>query len=83
MTDSDISALNSRYRASLRNDFGILPTQLCTHKSDVDFINRKHLRDLSSESATFSAVDRVFTNTSSLNIDRHCRLRKYLDLKGR
>eukprot|EP01138_Halocafeteria_seosinensis_P013230 gb/GECG01013512.1/.p1 GENE.gb/GECG01013512.1/~~gb/GECG01013512.1/.p1 ORF type:complete len:499 (+),score=33.81 gb/GECG01013512.1/:1-1497(+) len=77
----DLQMLNGRYRATLHNGYGILPTQLCTHKADVDHINQKHLGDLASESTSFSATDVCYVKGPVPNIDKQCRFRKYLDLK--
>lgn len=46
----------------------ILPTKLCTHKDDVEFINKKELDALSSsEKCTYKAIDSSDQNTRLLN----------------
>lgn len=46
---------NSKYREFKNKQ--ILPTKLCTHKDDVDFINNKEINDLDSERQVFTAYD--------------------------
>ncbi|RNA21217.1 ATP-dependent DNA helicase PIF1 [Brachionus plicatilis] len=46
---------NSKYHEFKNKQ--ILPTKLCTHKDDVEFINTKEINDLSSDKQLYTAYD--------------------------
>ncbi|XP_015262074.1 PREDICTED: ATP-dependent DNA helicase PIF1 [Gekko japonicus] len=58
---------------------GILATQLCTHKDDVELTNAKQLRELSGEPRSFKAVDSdpVLVKT----LDAQCPVSSIIELK--
>lgn len=63
------------------SDKGILPTKLCTHKDDVEFINKKELESIAHKSNVYKAIDDgdAFNNTKLLNI--LCPAKQELELK--
>ncbi|KAK7476044.1 hypothetical protein BaRGS_00032671 [Batillaria attramentaria] len=58
---------------------GVLATRLCTHKEDVEKINKHRLASLSGEQRTFKATDSEQAYTSSL--DKLCPAHSILHLK--
>ncbi|XP_013787138.1 ATP-dependent DNA helicase PIF1-like [Limulus polyphemus] len=58
---------------------GIKATRLCTHKEDVDYINRSQLQDLPGNSKVFKATD----SDPSLSqlMDKHCPVSTSIELK--
>ena len=55
--ESTLRALLARCSAPLELEDGILPTQLFTHRADVDAINDKQLASLEGTAVTFTAQD--------------------------
>ncbi|RUS76879.1 hypothetical protein EGW08_015348 [Elysia chlorotica] len=58
---------------------GVLATKLCTHKADVDEINKTELKQLECESKLFASMDSDQVYTSQLNF--LCPVPAYLELK--
>ena len=57
MPESTLRALLARCSAPLSLEDGILPTQLFTHRADVDAINSRQLESLAGDCVTFKAKD--------------------------
>ncbi|XP_003220289.2 ATP-dependent DNA helicase PIF1 [Anolis carolinensis] len=58
---------------------GILATQLCTHKEDVELTNARQLQELPGEQRSFKAVDS--DPTSVKIIDAQCPVNSVIELK--
>ncbi|XP_060087615.1 ATP-dependent DNA helicase PIF1 [Heteronotia binoei] len=58
---------------------GILATQLCTHKDDVELTNAKRLRELSGDSRFFKAVDSDPVLVKTLDVQ--CPVSSIIELK--
>jgi ATP-dependent DNA helicase PIF1 len=59
----------------------ILPTKLCTHKDDVDLINKKELDSLKNENFKFKAIDSAEFMHSTKLLNKLCPAPEELVLK--
>ena len=59
----------------------ILPTKLCTHKDDVELINKKELDSLTDENFKFKAVDSAEFMHSTKLLNKLCPAPEELVLK--
>ncbi|XP_077190245.1 ATP-dependent DNA helicase PIF1 isoform X2 [Paroedura picta] len=77
-TEEVIKQLTATKTHKLERD-GILATQLCTHKDDVELMNAKRLKELSGESRSYKAVDSdpVLVKT----LDAYCPVSSIIELK--
>ena len=77
-----LRALNGCVGRRIANAYGILPTQLFTHKSDVDALNSRELDalDPTGEARIFAAVDSGEASFISF-LDKFCPAKALLKLK--
>lgn len=59
----------------------ILPTKLCTHKDDVEFINKKELDSLQSEKYTYNSIDSGDINFTRKLLNVLCPAKEEIVLK--
>lgn len=74
-------ALFERLKSRELGSKNILPTKLCTHKDDVDLINKKELDALKSEPYHYKAIDMGDVNNKRYMLNTMCPAREELTLK--